>query len=126
MGGHVATNARRRHHLSRAFLGILQVTGRTRSARVFALQRKAELTVVDFRPLEPGVLVMTFLAILRPVANRVVRHVTIETAARHGTLPHLRVLVTLDAGLVGVLSLERQLGVLGVLRLPGPQPLPAQ
>lgn len=93
---------------------------------MFALERKAELAVVDFRSLEPGVLVVAIETIFRLVTDWVVRHVTVDTRTRDGAFAHLGVLVTIDAGLIGMLAIQRQLGELDMLRLPGAEPLPTQ
>lgn len=126
MGRNVAGSTRRRQYPPRPSRRVPQVTSRASGARVFAGERKAELAVVDFRPLEPSVLVVTFETILRPVTDRVFRHVTIDTGTRHGAFTHLGVLMTINAGLIGMLSVQGQLRVLGMLRVPGSEQLPTQ
>jgi hypothetical protein len=85
---------------------------------VLAREREAEFAVVNFRPLEPSVLVVTIETVLSPVTDWVVRHVAINARAWHEALAHLGVLVTFNAGMGRMLSIQRQLGVLGVLGVP--------
>ena len=93
---------------------------------MFACEREAEFAVVDLSPLEPSILVVTIETILRPVAERVVRNVTIDARAWHQSFAHLGVFMTINAGLGGMLSIQRQLGVFGMLRVPSPQQLTTQ
>ena len=126
MGWDVARCTIWRQDTAGASLRVLQVTGRASRACMFARERKAEFAVVDFRPLEPSVLVVTLETILRPVTDWVVRHVTIDARAWHQAFAHLGVLMTINAGLSGMLSIQRQLGVLGMLRVPSSEQLTTQ
>jgi hypothetical protein len=126
MGWDVARRTRWRQDAAGSGLGVLQVTSRASRACMLAGEREAEFAVIDFRPLEPSVLVVTIETILRPVTDRVVRHVTIDARAWHLAFAHLGVFMTINAGLSGVLSIQRQLGVLGMLRVPSPEQLTTQ
>jgi hypothetical protein len=126
MGWDVTGSTRRRQEAAGSSLGVSQVTSRASRACMFAHEREAEFAVIDLRPLEPRVLVVTIETILRPVTDRVVRHVTIDARAWHQAFAHLGVLMTINAGLSGMLSIQRQLGVLGMLRVPSSEQLTTQ
>ncbi len=85
-----------------------------------------EPSVVELGTLERRVLIVTLEAVLRFVTDRMVRCVAIDARALHCPLAHLCILVTLDAGLIGVLAFESQPGVLGVFRPPAEQQLASQ
>jgi len=106
MGWDVTGGTRRRQDTAWSSLRVFQVTGCASGACMFACEREPELAVVDFRALEPGVLVVTIETILRPVTDRVVRHVTIDACAWHRAFAHLGVLMTFNAGVSGMLSIQ--------------------
>ena len=126
MGGYVTGGTRRRQYATGPSLRVHQVTSRASGACMFARKRKPEFAVVDLCPLEPSVLVVTIETILRPVTDWVVRNVTVDARARHRAFAHLGVLVTINAGLSGMLSIQRQLRVLGMLGVPSAEQLTTQ
>lgn len=122
----MASDASLGHFLPRACLTATEMAGCAGRASVFGLEWEAKLIVLNLRALERRRLSMAFDAVLHARRDRVARYMAIDARARRIASRHFRALMTLHAGLFGVLALELYLRILGMLCQPLPHHMPAQ